>query len=95
MIIHRGLLTAAMMCELVQLDAAAVRDAVKANLDMKKHVKRLCVGYAAILTQEELELVRFFDWLLEFHNSGSAPAALNGESDPQEMLLRTFSTVNV
>ena len=48
-----------MMCELVQLDAAAVRDAVKANLDMKKHFKRLCVGYAAILTQEELELVRF------------------------------------
>ena len=49
-----------MMCELVQLDAAAVRDAVKANLDMNKYFKRLCVGYAAIPTQEELELVCFW-----------------------------------
>jgi len=35
-----------------------------------------------------------FDWLSEVHNSGSAPAALNGESDPQEMLFRTFSHVD-
>jgi len=54
---HRGLLTAAMMCELVQLDAAVFRDTVKANVDMKKHFKRLCVGYAVILKQEGLELM--------------------------------------
>mmetsp|Transcript_56369 Transcript_56369/g.164796 ORF Transcript_56369/g.164796 Transcript_56369/m.164796 type:complete len:658 (-) Transcript_56369:75-2048(-) len=35
-----------------------------------------------------------FDWISQVHNSSTAPASLNGESDPQEMLFRTFRHVD-
>lgn len=35
-----------------------------------------------------------FDWISQLHNSSSAPTALNGDSDPQEMLFRTFGHVD-
>lgn len=35
-----------------------------------------------------------FDWISQVHNSSTAPASLNGDTDPQEMLFRTFRQVD-
>jgi len=38
--------------------------------------------------------VVLFDWISQVHSSSSAPASLNGDADPQEVLFRTFSHVD-